>query len=183
MPDLAQDVGGVVVEGEQGNAPLGQPVQHLVFTVQVEGFVAQVQARVAREVVFGGVHRRHQADQCVTAAQAGLPGEGDAVKGGGNAVGHQLPVGLGQGQLQVEMHARAGHDLALEGVTMQVDDAGHHAQATGVHHRCAVGFAADLHDDAVVHRDDHVILKTRWQQGAASCDRKPLQCVHAWCPR
>ena len=54
------------------------------------------------------------------------------MKGGGDAVGDELPVGVAQRKRRVEADAGPRHDLAFETVAMDVDDAGQHEQAVGV---------------------------------------------------
>ncbi|MNT51480.1 hypothetical protein D3C72_1884470 [compost metagenome] len=56
---------------------------------------------------------------------------------GGDAVGQQLAVHVEQGVVVGKGHAGPGHDGALEGVAVQVHDAGQHQQVAGVEPRGA----------------------------------------------
>ena len=100
--------------------------------IEVEGLEAQMQARVAGEAGAHVVQLGDEAPRRGRIAQARLPGIGQAVIGGGDAVGEQLPVGLQQRQLVREAHAGARHQLPLERVAMQIDHAGQDQQSRRV---------------------------------------------------
>jgi len=68
----------------------------------------------------------------VRAAQAGLPGEGDGVERGGDAVGEQLRLGVAQRQRGRKVDAGAGLQLAFERVAVQVDDPWQDDEAAGI---------------------------------------------------
>ncbi len=122
--DLAGDLRGVLVEGEEVDPALGEPSLDLVDHIEIEGLEAQVQPRIAAEMRARGGKRRQKVARCLGAAQSRLPGQGQTVIGGGDAVGEQLPVSLDEGRDGGKMHAGARHELALEGVAVKIDDAG-----------------------------------------------------------
>jgi glycosyltransferase involved in cell wall biosynthesis len=62
------------------------------------------------------MQRREDAAPGLEAAQAGLPGQGDAVEGGGDPVAEELAFGVLQGKIHREFDAGASLDLPLEGV-------------------------------------------------------------------
>ena len=76
--------------------------------------------------------RRDEGMGHVPAAQAGLPRPGHGVERGGDAVGGQLAIGIQQRHLGGHAHAGPGHELTLERVAMQIDDAGQDEQPAGV---------------------------------------------------
>ena len=61
----------------------------------------------------------------------------------GDAVGQQLPFGLGQRQIEGEADAGARLDLPLEGVAVDVDNAGQHLQPARVQHRATTAARRD----------------------------------------
>ena len=54
------------------------------------------------------------------------------MKGRGDAIGHQLAVGVDQRQARIEMDARPRHELALEGIAVHIDDPGQDQQMAGI---------------------------------------------------
>jgi hypothetical protein len=54
------------------------------------------------------------------------------VKGGRDAVCDELAIGLDKRQLEVDADARPGHHLALEGITMHIDETRQHEKAGGI---------------------------------------------------
>ena len=73
---------------------------------------------------FQPVQRRDDAMRLLEASQPRLPGKGDAVIGRGDAVRHQLPVGLQHRHVERKHRLGARHDLPFEGIAMDIDDAG-----------------------------------------------------------
>ncbi|MDT4842224.1 hypothetical protein FQZ97_761150 [compost metagenome] len=180
LVQLFHDVGRVVVEGQQRHPALRQPAQGVGLAVEVEGLLAQMQARVAGQMRLRRLQRLHQRHQAVAAAQAGLPRMGHAMEGGGNAVGHELPVGVGQGHAHVEVHAGTGHELALEGVAMQIDHARQHQTPTGFQHRVTPRAIGDVRDHTVLDQHDSVVFPPGGQQGPATHDRPASSVQHAF---
>ncbi len=118
----------VVVEGEQIDPLRLDPAGDRLFGIEIKSLVPQVQPRVGGKA---RPQRRHRIDQRVRvlgAAQARLPRPGDAVKGGGDAVRDQLPVGVDQRHVDRKVDTGARHHLPLERIAVQVDDAGQHQQ-------------------------------------------------------
>lgn len=122
--DPASEVLGVLVEGEEIDLALGEPGLDFAHRVEIESLETQVKPRIAAEARPRGAERGQEVARRLGAAQARLPRESEPVIGGGNAVGEQLPVGLDEGRDGRETHTRAGHQLMLEGVAVEVDDAG-----------------------------------------------------------
>ncbi len=118
------EMGQMVVEGQQPDPALHQPGPHVGGAVHVVGFVAQVHPGVAQQPGAQPLQRVQHLDHRVAPPQARLPRVGDAVEGGGDAVGHHLAVGVQQAHVHRQPDSRPRHDLALEGVAVQVDDAG-----------------------------------------------------------
>jgi len=63
----------VVVERQQIDAALGQPLADLLFCVEIVGFVAQMKARVGGKVRVQAFDRFKQPLRIVAAAQPRLP--------------------------------------------------------------------------------------------------------------
>ncbi|MGY4355452.1 hypothetical protein ACVW0J_001945 [Bradyrhizobium sp. i1.7.7] len=76
--------------------------------------------------------RLHQGARIAGAAQARLPRTGRGVKDGGDAVADRLAVTVGERDVDREVDAGARHHLALEGIAMQIDDAGQHQQVARI---------------------------------------------------
>jgi hypothetical protein len=68
------------------------------------------------------------ARQASTPRRPGLPGEGDAEEGGGDAGGEQLRRRVAHGEASGEADAGPRLELPLMRVAMDVDDAGQHQQ-------------------------------------------------------
>jgi hypothetical protein len=122
----------VVVERQKIDAPLAEPLPDLVFGVEVVGLLAQVEARVRRELRPQALDADEQAPGVVGAAQTGLPGPGGGMKDRGDAVGDRLPVAVDQRHIGREVDAGTGHHLPLERVAMQVDNARQHQEVAAV---------------------------------------------------
>ncbi|MGY4329216.1 hypothetical protein ACVWWG_003633 [Bradyrhizobium sp. LB7.2] len=129
VPDRAVHV---VVEGEQVDATFGEPLAHLLLGIEIVGLVAQVKAGVGRELRALPFDRRHQAASIVGAAQARLPRTGRGVKHRGDAVADRLAVTVGERHIDREVDTGTRHHLPLEGIAMQIDDAGQHQQVARV---------------------------------------------------
>ncbi len=91
-----------------------------------------MEAGVGRKLRPHRLDRVQQSPRIVGAAQAGLPRPGGGVIDGGDAVADRLPVAVDQRNVDRKVDAGARHHLPLEGVAMEVDDAGQHQQATGI---------------------------------------------------
>lgn len=113
----------VVVEGEQVDAALSEPLADLGFGVEIVGLVAQVKAGVGGELRALPFDRLHQAARIAGAAQARLPRTGRGVKNRGDAVADRLAVAVGERDVDREIDPGARHHLSLEGIAMQIDDA------------------------------------------------------------
>ncbi len=126
-----------------------------------------MQPGVDDEVRLEALQRRHEGPEGVGAAQPRLPGERDAVIGGGDAVAEELPVRLQERDVVGKVHARPRHQLPLERVAMNIDDAGQHEGPACVH---AVprggGGGAHMGDPAVVDRDRGLDQAVRRQNAA-----------------
>ena len=66
------------------------------------------------------------------AAQTRLPRHGQAMEGGGDAVGDKLTVNGGQRDFGWDRHPWARHQRLLESVAMDIDDAGQHIKPARV---------------------------------------------------
>ncbi len=140
----------MVVEGENADAAMRQPVEDFRLGIEIEGLVAQMEARVRAQFRLQPLDRSQQRAGVVSAAQARLPGPSDAVEGGGDAARQQGAVGVAQRQVDVEGHFGPRHDVPLEGVAMAIDEARQHEQAGGVQpERAAVRRGVERSDDAV----------------------------------
>ena len=120
----AQDRRGVVVEGEQVDATGRDVGQRRGQRAEVERLPPQMHPHVAGTARPGGIERVEQGGPGGQAAQPRFPGQGDAEKGGGDAAGEQLRLGFRQRDAHGEIDAGPRLDLPLEGITVQVDDAG-----------------------------------------------------------
>ncbi|MNQ75704.1 hypothetical protein D3C85_905080 [compost metagenome] len=104
------------------------------------------------------------------AAQPAFPGQRHAMEFGGDAVGQQLAVYVEQGAVIREGDTGSGHDGALEGVAVQVHDAGQHQQLAGVEPRRATGGrAAAVVDDSALKAQAGLFDATR-RQDALACN-------------
>ena len=130
--DVAGDVVGVLVEGQQVDLAGFDPAHDLLDSVEAEAFEAQMQPGTGAEPGPGRSQRREELPRRLDAAQAGLPGQRHAVIRRGDAIGQQLPIRLKQRRHRREMHPRPRHELALEGVAMKIDDARQHEIAAGI---------------------------------------------------
>ena len=122
----------VVVEREQVDAPVRQPLRDFGFGIEVVGLVAQVKAGVRRQLRPQRLDRLEQLPCTISAAKPGLPGPGGGVKDRGDAVANGLPVAVGQRHVDGKADAGTRHHLPLECVTMQVDDSRQHLEVAGI---------------------------------------------------
>ena len=129
---LLVDLLEMVVECEEIDFPRSHPVAKLVHRTQIVGLDAQMQARVHDEAAFQRLQRIHQRHQRAAPAQSRLPRPCDRVVSRGDAVGGHLSVGVQQRHVEREMDARARHDLAFEGVTVDIHDSRQDQKPGGV---------------------------------------------------
>ena len=122
----------VVVEREQIDPSVGQPLADFGFGIEVVGLMAQVEAGVRRQLRPQGLDGLEQLPCIVRAAQPRLPRPGRGVKHRGDAVGDRLPVAVDQRHIDGKIDAGARHHLPLERVAVQIDDARQHLQAAGI---------------------------------------------------
>src|SRR5215467_4057754 len=94
--DVAGDVVGVLVEGQQVDLAGFDPAHDLLDSVEAEAFEAQMQPGTGAEPGPGRSQRREELPRRLDAAQAGLPGQRHAVIRRGDAIGQQLPIRLKQ---------------------------------------------------------------------------------------
>ena len=107
--------------------PPGLDIRHRrVEGLQVEGLPTQMHPHVADPAA--GIQRIQQSPPALQATQTRLPGQSNAVKRGGNAVGEQLRLGIVQRQGSGETNAGAGLKLPLERIAMNIDDTRQHQQ-------------------------------------------------------
>ncbi len=99
-----------VVEGEDGAGSSTSQPRTSSMASSAKVLPAQMQAGVAGEAAAKCHLRGDEGARRFDRAQARLPGDGDAVKGGGDADCHQLPVGLSRNEAWCEAHARARHE-------------------------------------------------------------------------
>ncbi len=85
--------------------------------------MAQVEAGVRRELRPQGLDGLEQLPCIIRAAQARLPRPGCGVKNRGDSVADSLPIAVDQCYIDGKIDAGTGHDLALERIAMQIDDA------------------------------------------------------------
>jgi hypothetical protein len=113
----------MVVERQRRAVRPGQDMGDQRLGLGAEGFPAQLQRFSAVRRGRSASSARTTCQPVVDAAQARLPGQGQRVIGGGDAVRRKLPVGFQQRGLLCRHHdAGARHDLALEGIAMDVDE-------------------------------------------------------------
>ena len=122
----------MVVEGKQVDAALRQPLGDLGLGVEIVGLVPQMEAGVGGEVRALPLDRLQQPPRIVAAAQAWLPRPGRGVEHRGDAVADDLAVGVGKRDVDREIDPGARHHLPLEGIAMQIDDAGQYQQAARI---------------------------------------------------
>src|SRR5262245_40365056 len=92
--------------------------------------------------------------------QSRLPGPGDSMKSGGDAIANKLAVGLHERHVVVEGHARPRHELPLEGIAMNVDQAGQDEHTAGIDPppwRCLSG-------DSIPVNEDRLAIEATWPQ-------------------
>lgn len=118
----------MVVEGEQVDTAFGQPLGDLGLGVEIVGLVPQMEAGVGGELWTLPLDCLHQAARIIAAAQARLPRTGRGVKYRGDAVADRLAVAVGERNVDREVDAGARYHLPLEGIAVQIDDAGQDQQ-------------------------------------------------------
>src|SRR5208337_2023336 len=96
------------------------------------------------------------AARIVGAAQPRFPRPSDAVEDRGDAVRDRLAVAFHQRNVQGHMHAGTRHDLALEGIAVNIDDAGKDDEAASINGAAGTPLGADLGDGAVGSADVEV---------------------------
>ena len=89
----------------------------------------------------------------------------------GNAVCYRLPVAVEERDVHGEAHARPRHHLPLEGVAMDVDDAGQHQQARGIEAPPRRGLVADVDNQTICGRKiEACVFQTIADERASSLD-------------
>ena len=81
---------------------------------------AMVDGEAVAHAVKGVEHPVHR----IGAAEPAFPGARETQERGGDAVRGELPVGVGESDLDRNADAGAGHQLMLDGVAVEVDDSG-----------------------------------------------------------
>ncbi|MNY15315.1 hypothetical protein D3C86_1485200 [compost metagenome] len=147
---LARHHRQVIVDGEQADAAIGHPGQRGLHAGEVIGLEAQVH-------LVGDPQHRLQVRQGIEhtqrvgfATQAAFPGQRHAVEFGRDAVRQQLAVHVEQRARVRKAHAGARHHGALEGIAMDVDDAGQHQQIARIDAGAALGRLLRRRDAALV---------------------------------
>jgi hypothetical protein len=98
----------------------------------------------------------------------------------GDAVRDRLPVAIDEADVERHVDARARHDLSLEGIAVDVDDAGEQHEAAGVE-RAAIGvIGPDVGNHPVAHTDvNRRIGQPLVKQGLRTDDLKLHRSPHA----
>ena len=92
---------------------------------------------------------------------------------GGDAVGEGLAIALEQRDIERKRHARPWHQLAFEGVAVDVDDAGKNEKAPGVDRTFGRRIHADPGDDTRLGAEVHAgVFKTAMHQRTRPFDAK-----------
>ena len=160
----------MVIEGDEAHAAVADPLLGGLDAADVVGLEAQMHVVARAHEVPHAFERGEHALGVGLAAQAAFPRQRDAVEFGGDAVGQQLAVDVEQRAVVGEGDAGARHDGALEGIAVQVDDAGQHQQVAGVEPgRAARGRAAGVVDQSGVESQAGVLDAARGQDTLA-CD-------------
>lgn len=121
MVEVVGDHLDMVIERDQVDMAGSDPIEDFGDFVERVGFETQVEAGIGQEL---GAQAREGVDHeaaVLDAAQAGLPGDGEAVVGGGDAVREDLTVAIDKSDVEGEEDAAAGHPLAFEGVAVEID--------------------------------------------------------------
>ena len=113
----------MIIEGEQCDAACSDPGRNLGLGFEVEGFIAQMQARIAGKPRPQPFQCIHQGAKCVASAKPRFPGICHGMESGGDAVGDELSVGVGQRDVDAKADAGSRHDLTLEGIAVEIHDA------------------------------------------------------------
>ena len=148
----------VVHERHEVHLAGAQVALDVVVQIDRVQFDAHVQT-VTDEVValLATAHGRHAVDEGAYVAEIadGLVIEDvravhrKRVEDGGDAVRHQLAVGLVQRRIQIHHHTRARRGHVLHVVGMDVDEAGGHVSAARVHHGQRAERGVGLHVEVV----------------------------------
>ncbi len=149
----------VVHEGQQVRMAVVQQIGQHGRRGLVGDFVAGVHPVVHQRMGLPGVDRAgNLGGKTVVAHAQFMVGEGQGVKHRGDA-GHRIAlVGLGAGEVQRKVDARARLDFFFQRIAMQVDHAGdQHAPGQIQRAGVADGFGVDRRNDAVVDQDGHVV--------------------------
>ena len=125
-----------------------EPVDHFGLGVEIEGLKPQMTVRVGAERRPQGLDIAHQGARIVGAAQARLPRPGDAVKDRGDAIGDRLAVAVHQRDVDGKADAGPRHQLPLEGIAMNIDDAGQDIEPARVEGAAIAAIGTDCVDDA-----------------------------------
>src|SRR5690606_16464944 len=110
----------------------GETRANLVHRVEIVRLVAQMDAMIDLQRVPQTVEAVEESAHCLDAAQARLPRTGDAVKGRSDPGSGQLRVRVDQRDVDRHPYAGPRHELAFEGVTVKVHDAGQNERAGDV---------------------------------------------------
>ena len=125
----------MVVERQQIDAPVGQPLQDFSFGIEIEGLVAQMETGIGRKL-------RPQdsiaSSNCLALSALRRPGSQDQVVPWNTVV---MPLLIACRSLSITPHRsenrhRAGHHLPLERIAMQIDDARQHHRSAGIDPEC-----------------------------------------------
>ena len=168
---LGVDRRRVVVESQDADLSGVDPTARLLDRIEIVGLKPKMHARVARQARPHLFEHREKFAAGLQAPQARLPGAGHAVKGSGDAVGRHLSIGIGKCDLQPDMHARPRHDLALEGVAVEIDNARQQQVPLGIDGPLDRPGAIDSGDDTVFNDDAVPIDRSIGVQNARVFDR------------
>ena len=116
----------MVVERQQVDASAIQPLDDFVFGIEIVGLVAKVETGVRRELRPQHFDRLEQQSGMVAASQTRLPGPRHGMIKRRDTVADGLPVAFCQRDIHREIDTGTGHQLPLEGIAVQIDDARQH---------------------------------------------------------
>ena len=161
----------MIIEGDRVDPAPGKPRHDLGLGIEIVGLMPKVVAGVGAEPRPQALDAVENRARILGPAQAAFPRPGHAMKDGRDAVGDGLPIAFEQRNVDRKSHSRPRHHLSLEGVAMDVDDAGKDQKAARVDRPLGARLHAEAGDDpALAIEIDAGLLETALDERATSFD-------------
>jgi hypothetical protein len=165
--------GGIhmVVECEQVNSSVREPLSDPGFSIEIEGLVAQMEAGIRRQLRPQCLDRLEQLPGIVRAPQPGLPRPRCSVKDRRYAIGDRLAVAVDQRHIHGKINAGTWHHLPLEGIAVQIDDSRQYLQTVCIDGNRASCLLRAHGDNVAACYAQRGLMKFAAEKGPAAFDR------------